>query len=283
MAFNFKINNKILIYMLLIVQPKGGFGNILFIIANGIALSKKNNMYLAINSEYEDKRKNVKEYKFFNNMKYIKKSDIVIKNKINYFNENGFQFQDIKLKKHYINIIDGYFQSFRYFNEYINEIKDLLYKNIELELNEMKELYNNITNNNKTIMIHMRRGDYVNLQHVHPVQTDEYYLKGIDIIKENNKENYKLIIFSDDIEYCINNKMYENYDVYYVKEENVEKSFLLMTFCDNFIISNSSLSLLAYYFRDNKDAKLVAPNNWFGEYGPKIKKEDLFYEDTNLL
>lgn len=269
--------------MLLIIQPKGGFGNVLFIIANGIALSKKHNMYLAINNEYEDKRKNVKEYKFFNNMKYIKKSDIVIKNKTHYYNENGFHFQNIDLKYNYINIIDGYYQSFKYFNDYINEIKDLLYKNIELELIEMKYLYNNICDNKKTIMIHMRRGDYVNLQHVHPVQTDEYYVKGIEIITENNKQDYKLIVFSDDIEYCINNKMYENYDVYYVKEEDVEKSFLLMTLCDNFIISNSSLSLLAYYFRNNINAKLIAPNNWFGPNGPKVNQDDLFPDKNNTI
>jgi len=40
-----------------------------------------------------------------------------------------------------------------------------------------------------------------------------------------------------------------------------------MSLCDNFIIANSSLSLSAYLLRQNKKAKLVAPNNWFG---PKL-------------
>jgi hypothetical protein len=59
----------------------------------------------------------------------------------------------------------------------------------------------------------------------------------------------------------------------------------LMTMCHEFIISNSTFSLLAYYFRKNKRAKLCIPIKWFGPDGPKYKISDLVEvtDDVHVL
>ena len=56
-----------------------------------------------------------------------------------------------------------------------------------------------------------------------------------------------------------------------------------MSLCDNFIISNSSFSLCAYYFRNVEQAKIVAPLNWFGPAGPKFDLNDLVPDTENRI
>ena len=56
-----------------------------------------------------------------------------------------------------------------------------------------------------------------------------------------------------------------------------------MTFCDNFIIANSTLSLVAYLLRNNQTAKIVAPKKWFGSVGYKYKIEDIVPPETILI
>jgi hypothetical protein len=49
-----------------------------------------------------------------------------------------------------------------------------------------------------------------------------------------------------------------------INEPDPLKTLFLMSLCDGFIIANSSLSLMAYYMREQEGAHLVAPKKWFG-------------------
>ncbi len=262
---------------MLIIQPKGGLGNILFIVCNGIALSKEYDIKLLVNSEYLDKRKTITEYKLFKNIKFVNQKFLSLLRDVNIYKENNFWYEKPKIISNKINFIDGYFQSYKYFINYIPEIKNLLFENMKDEIIELKNKHQKIKNNKNTVLLHIRRGDYINLQDIHPVQPREYYIKCLENISQK-LNNLKLIIFSDDIEYVKKWGLHKKYDTYYELEEDPEKAFILMTLCDNFIIANSSMSLLSYYFRDNINGICYAPNKWFGDKGPQYKIEDILEE-----
>ena len=50
---------------------------------------------------------------------------------------NPTNAQDVATK----NYVDGYFQSYKYFNNYIDKIKEVLFPNVQDEFNEMKNVY----------------------------------------------------------------------------------------------------------------------------------------------
>ena len=56
-----------------------------------------------------------------------------------------------------------------------------------------------------------------------------------------------------------------------------------MSLCDYFIIANSTLSLCAYFLRDNSDSILIGPKNWFGPDAPKHKLEDILPPETIII
>ena len=100
-----------------------------------------------------------------------------------------------------------------------------------------------------------------------------------------NKDDIRLILFSDDIKYLENMNITKEYNNIIAEKLNlnIEETFLLMSFSDHFIIPNSSYSLMAYYFRKNNDAKIVIPNKWFGEKGPSYKMEDIIEINDNII
>ena len=83
---------------------------------------------------------------------------------------------------------------------------------------------------------------------------NNYYIEAIKIIP-----NCKYLIFSDDIKYVTNWYVLNNLDYEIIDITDSEELLVFMTFCDNFIIANSTLSLIAYLLRNNKNAKIVGP------------------------
>lgn len=267
---------------MIIIQPKGGLGNILFIVANGLSLAEDNKMKLLVNTEYNDKRKNIKEYKLFKNLKFVDIKFIKILKNVTHYNEFQFDYYPVPIKKDKINYIDGYYQSHKFFIHNVNKIKSILWDNIPEINEEANNTIKNISKNKITVMMHVRRGDYVGLPDYHPTQTEDYYQKCLNHLVDN-PNNYMIIIFSDDIEYVKKWKFLNFYDCHFVTEEDPEKSFIMMTKCNNYIIANSSMSLLSYYFRDDKTAKCCGPIKWFGPRGPKYSIKSLLSDEIKLF
>lgn len=233
----------------LYVLPRGGFGNVLFTFLIGYSLSRSYNLNLIFIKKYEDKRTKIDSYSIFKNLQY---TDNIIPG-VQLIREPSYLYSEISLKSQNY-LLDGYFQSYKYSKNHIPEIKKFL---------QLPESILNAT------LLHVRRGDYLHLQNFHPVQTDEYYKKALEIIAPE-----KILVFSDDMEFVKNWEVLKNYNCEFV-DKDVEECFKLMMQCDNFIISNSSLSLSAYLLRNNLDAKLCMPQKWFGPDGPRFSIPDL--------
>jgi len=102
----------------------------------------------------------------------------------------------------------------------------------------------------------------------------EYYTRGLEIIENKNLID-KIVIFSDDIEYCQQNFKDEKY--VFVHESDYY-DMLLMSMCNHNIIANSSFSWWGAFLNKNENKTVIAPENWFGPHYAHYNKKDLYAE-----
>lgn len=240
---------------------KGGLGNMMFQIAALENLSKKSGFETFYYNAEEHLNRLNKEVKHNPSLKHSHEYKKIFKNF--QWNSSGkfaktikvpFIFSDIKIEDNIC--YDGFFQSEKYLDyklcKYIFDPND-----------EIKSKLNNIDIPSNSCSIHIRRGDYVKLSHIHPTQDMQYYNKAMNIIKAE-----KYIIFSDDIEWCKNN--FRDDKFIFIEEIDYIELFL-QSKCSHNIISNSSFSWWGAYLNDNPNKKVIAPKKWFGnnKYNPK--------------
>jgi hypothetical protein len=180
------------------------------------------------------------------------------------FSESNFYFSEIPEIDNNL-ILSGYFQSEKYFKDYEKEIKDIF--NFESDiLNKYKDILNK-----KNCSLHIRRGDFLNLEKLHPVQDLDYYKKAISHF--DNDTNF--LIFSNDTEWCklnLNKDVIGSDNLFFIENNNPQDDLLLMSKCDSNIIANSTFSWWGAWLNQNPNKKVIAPLNWLGEEYSKMIK-----------
>jgi len=166
--------------------------------------------------------------------------------------------------------LHGYFQSWKYFNKYQTEIRDLLRFNEQDKWDRIVQMYNSVKGDKRTVCLHIRLGDNIN-NPVHCLQTESYY--------ENAMKRFpgqRFIAFSDSPDIAKNYSIVKNSDVVFIDEDDPVFAFFFMSLCDDFIIPNSTLSLMAYHMRENtKDALIFYTPNWHHNNSYKLSMEDM--------
>ncbi len=181
--------------------------------------------------------------------------------KFGYFIKDRGHYMGKPDSKFPIKYLTSYFQSEKYFDDYIKTIKEELIVKTEPSPNN-KEWIKRINSLESPVCLHIRRGDFVNNKQFH-VCTEEYYRKSIDMMK-NIVKNPTFIAFSEDIDYVKSLKL--DCDILYVDENNPDYEELrLMYNCNHFIISNSSFSWWGQYLSKNLNRKVIAPAKWGGQ------------------
>lgn len=163
--------------------------------------------------------------------------------------------------------ICGFFQSEKYFKHIEDEIRlDFCFKNEILE--PCKEMYSSI---GEAISLHVRRGDY--LENINHTTLDlDYYQTAIEIF--NN--DMPVIIFSDDVEWCKEQKIFSG-DRFLISESGSNYiDMCLMSLCEKHIIANSSFSWWGAWLSNSND--VIAPIKWFGEGNIHKETKDLIPE-----
>lgn len=178
--------------------------------------------------------------------------------------------KEFNFNKEYLEVkndvyFDGYFNSYKYFENIKEEIKKIFRfpefkdeKNIGLLL-KIKE--------SESVSIHIRRGDYLSGVNLN-ICDKNYFENAFNYIKNTVANlNIRIFIFSDDIEWCRNNlnflKDYENIFVDWNKKADSYKDMQLMSECKHNIIPNSTFSWWAAYLNKNPKKIVVAPKYWF--------------------
>jgi hypothetical protein len=260
-------------YIMLTCHLMGGLGNQLFQIFTTIAYALKN----CASFQFIDKKtlgggNCTLRYTYWETFLYRMKPFLTpVFPPLVQIKENGFRYNDLDMSalgKNQNVCLFGYFQSYKYFDQYsktiimllgIEEFKTTLFKKYKCD---------------NFISIHFRLGDYKNIQWVHPIATYDYYMCSLSYILEAPNQP------------TISNVMYfcEDEDIDQVKQtiDKLQKDFpqltferadntladweqmLLMSCCRHNIIANSSYSWWAAYLNKTPDKIVCYPSAWFG-------------------
>jgi len=180
----------------------------------------------------------------------------------------------LQIKSKSIYIRGGTWQSFKYFAEYENEIKQAFeFKpNVYVENKAWADIING---DNKSVSVHIRRGDYVNnpdCGYTQNICTRAYYDIAMNLCKEK-LGNPQFYFFSDDIEFV--KQEFGNAENYTFVERPAStkqetgfrddgyKDMFLMTLCQHNIIANSTFSWWAAFLNKNPNKLVIAPNRWY--------------------
>lgn len=189
----------------------------------------------------------------------------------NIYREKNFHYSPIPNMDN-MDIV-GYFQSEKYFSH----CKDDIFYHLDF----IDSLYDDVIDQSeKTCSVHIRRGDYLNLSEYHPFPGMEYYNKSMNYMR--GKGVTKFYIFSDDIDWCMENFLGIN-DVEYIYGNIDVKDMCLMSSCKNNIIANSSFSWWGAWLNKNPDKIVIAPSLWFGPAKKGVITDDLYCKDWIVI
>jgi len=178
---------------------------------------------------------------------------------INIINESKYKYINRQPEKYNNFIIDGYWQSEKYFLENKKYLIDQFLKPRINLINQHKA--------SRTVALHIRIGDYIHNKvsnQNHFVCDFDWYKKAINYLYEIDN-NFKFILYTDDYEYIKTNYIFDQKYQIIVPEvsDNDYINLMYMTYSDHFIISNSSYSWWASYLGESSESITIAPKYWY--------------------
>lgn len=262
---------------MLTINLQGGLGNQLFQIITLIAHSIECKTNIILEHKKSLPGQYVVRSVYWDNL-FSTLKDKLTQEGINWlqYNEPAFHYNKIPVFQSNTKL-NGYFQSWKYFDKYKKGIFD------NLQFNDMKQKLVNYKVKD-SIALHFRVGDYIKLQQYHPLMTTEYYIDAIRIIVDKTKkDDWNIIYFCEenDINYVVEKvkeikKHFPNINFIKVDSKLDDwEQLLLMSLCDHNIIANSSFSWWGAYLNDNNPI-VVYPPTWFGPAMSSTNTKDLF-------
>jgi hypothetical protein len=244
-----------------------GLGNALFQIFTAYGLSKKYNHtfnnYCVIELLIKLKEFSLNHTNtIFRNLKIFQKlnnNNVVLNERLHFYS-----LYDQNIVKNISNIQDnicillqGYLQSHIYFNDYYDEIVNLI-KPDEKSIEYIKQKYPHLFDeNNINICIHTRFNWGHNISY-----NLDYYYEAIEYIKNKTNRDKKIIInvFSDNIDKAESSFHFNDKVVFFKK--NVDYIDLwCMSLCNHNILSNSTLSWWGAYINLNSEKIVIYPED----------------------
>lgn len=192
-----------------------------------------------------------------------------------WYSQNNHEFSKSQLNIPDNTIITGRWQSEMYFNE----ISDMIRKDFTFKVKSEKSIFENPAKNENTVAIHVRRTDYITnklySEKIGALEID-YYKNAIKYMK-NKIENPVFYFFSDDINWCKIHFGSEK-NMFFSNNSSAKDDLQNMTFCKNFIISNSTFVWWGAWLGSyKKDSIFIAPQKWANDTDyipPKIYNDN---------
>jgi hypothetical protein len=267
----------------------GELGNNLFQTATLIELSKKYNIpFQLINDRncYVSIKDRPLEFEsmFEQSFQYCNKDNLSFFTQYKSPDTNGiFEYTPINIDPTKDIIIEGYFQSEKYFENSKDDIINKFYSPKKDNINYILNKYSSLLNQNN-LSIHIRvGGDRAALQHSHKNVSTDYYMSSINKVLEIDPTIERYVVFSDNIEYC-KNIFGDNENITYIENEKNYIDLFLMSMCKHNIIANSTFSWWAAYLNKNPNKIIIAPKTeWFGPALNHLNLKDLFPQNWITL
>lgn len=208
------------------------------------------------------------------------------------FHESGFSYSEIpNIDKDRDIMLVGYFQSWRYFHKYRDQIMDVICIPILLEAIYKEFPHYFAKEKAHIVSMHFRLGDYKDKPDFHPIMPYEYYRNALDMCIKDLKtaeSEVKVLYFceADDNTYVteIIDQIRKVYAVEFQKVDDTIpdwKQMLIMSNCDANIIANSTYSWWGAYLSSGN--RVYYPHKWFGERLSHHCTDDLFLEDWSKI
>ena len=178
--------------------------------------------------------------------------------------EKPYNVYNSELLKTKAGVIEGYFQVARYYEP----IRKRLVKDIvpRQKPNQQNQKILDLIHKTNSVSIHVRRGDYVKLQHIHGLCDLDYYARAIKFIAEHVTDPH-FFIFSDDPQWVTDNLKLDVPCTFVDINHGRDSAWdmWLMANCKHNIIANSSFSWWGAWLNQNSDKIVVAPVQWFAD------------------
>jgi hypothetical protein len=259
--------------MFITTNHRGGIGNVLFKLSAVIGLAKDISYNYVFPNQFlrpQDPDFRLYSHNILRNISFIP----TLQEPYKVWTEPGFHYTEIPTPKNYNLLLDGHFQSEKYFKNHKQFIIDL-FKCPQETKDQILEWMPEINN---YVSIHVRRGDYLKLPDHHPQLPKSYFEEAVNRLGGDRT----FLIFSDDIEWCkLNFDFIKNKHFIEGTEDWID--IYLMSLCEDNIIANSSFSWWGAYLNENPFKKVIAPSKWFGPVYNNYNTSDLIPNNWIIL
>lgn len=248
-----------------LIRLAGGMGNQMFIYAFGLGLSKKYKRIYFNKKNYKKQKNRNYELGIFPNLqiKFRPRYRFIPchKNK----ESTLFKFNKDLLNAHFNEYWTGYFQNEKYFANVESDVRHAFeFPEFDKDDTFNKTWAKTINECKNPVFIHVRRGDYVELDGW--LLGIDYYKNAVKYIKSHVK-NPTFFVFSDADESYIRDNFKIGCKYLYIGTHNADTSnsfrdMHLMSLCKHAIIANSSFSWWGAWLQKNKQNVVCAPSPW---------------------
>ena len=195
----------------------------------------------------------------------------------NSYSEMKFHFSPEAISRKAQKYYFGYFQSPKYFYKHEETLKRMF--ELKTKSTQLSRLISE-TQDDSTIGIHFRRGDYIGKENYHGLANEKYFRNAIDLLSKD-LNRVKIVVFSED---RISAKRIFPEAAKIITPEDLESSaetLVLMSNVPNFIGSNSSFSWWSAFLTTEKNRPSIFPRPWFST--PNNNDRDLLMPEWITL
>jgi len=228
------------------MRLKGRLGNVMFQVATAKALSLDNDVPFTITNTTKDPVMQPLYFQHLVNPAW--NPDIPAR----FYRELQHNYQPIPFDKEWKGnyMIDGFFQSERYFKHHRDEVIKLF-----------KLPYQD----RNCVSIHVRRGDYLTIPGKHIVFNEEYFNKAWQFFSDKGYDEF--VVFTDDKEWAAN--YFSDLAPEIISTDDPLSDLQKLSCCRHHINSSSTFSWWGAWLTQHPESITVTPREWFQSTQPE--------------
>ena len=185
-------------------------------------------------------------------------------------NDYPFEYQEKLFDQGKHIYVDGYYANWQYYDKVKSKVESKFdFSSVNLS-ERNKKFLSCIENNNSSVAIHVRRGDYVNCGW--SILEEDYYLRAIEeITKQVHPTKPHLFFFSNGMDWVkskILPRLSSEVKYTLVDENDNDTGYIdlfLISKCRHTVSSNSSFGYYGGLLNSNPDKIVIIPDKWLLE------------------
>lgn len=196
------------------------------------------------------------------------------------YHEPSFAYRPIPAPEGRDLLLNGYFQSERYFD--VARVRAALTPSSERKA-LLREWLGDWASLPDLTSVHVRRGDYLSQPHRHPFVGEGYFRHALARLPEARH----CLIFSNDLDWCRDffPRAFPDRMFRYAEGGTPVDDLHLQSLCRNHVISNSSFSWWGAWLDADPGKRVLAPSHWFGCWMVRhgYDWQDIYAQGTEIV